>query len=1347
MIASTFFDLVIGVDIHFEMVPTPALVPTPFPHPFVGMVYDPSGLVTGLLVSNAVGLVMGSPPTGPVLVNCVPATNTGTEVKNSMVLPHIVIPPGTMWTPMPKAPKPKIGKHGVPPPDPPVKPAGDAVLMMGSKTVTLMGSNAVRLGDLAMSCSEPLRLPSSMVLAIPKGLPVLVGGPPAIDWQQALGALLRSKWVANHLHGLMSRIRNVRLRNFLHSAVCFLTGHPVDVMTGRVLTSATDFELPGPLPLRFERNYASSWAGRDSVLGYGWSHSLDQAVWLERGKVVYRAEDGREIEFDTFDFPDHVMRKGDRCWDPYNRLTLRCLGASHWEVETAKGLTGVFAPVRGDTRTGQARLVSQRTREGHHLQLGHDQDGNLEWVTDSGGRKVLFEHDPHGRLVSVSLPRPRERGWVTHARYVYSPEGDLVEVHDALGNVTRCAYEAHLLVRETDRTGLSFYFGYDGLGADAYCVRTWGDGGIYDHVLDYDPRNHVTCVTDSLGHVTTYQANAVNAVVKVVDALGGVTRYEYDDFLRKTAEVDPLGNTTRYEYDARGNRTRTTGPEGAVEVVRYDASNQPLSAIDVNGGAWAWRYDDRGLLLEEVNPLGQRRGFAYKDGLLTAVDDGDEASRTEFGYDTQGNLEQVRLATGAQAHVAFDRLGRPVHWRDAGGAEGRLTHDPLGRLLRVETHSGAWEWRYDAEGCLVEEQGPSRHLRMGYEGYHHLAWREEAGARVLLQHDTEGWLTAVVNEAGERYELVRDALGQVTRERGFDGAERHYRHDAVRRLVSVLHPSGRSENLRHDVAGRLIEVTYSDGAFRRFRYRQDGLLMEAQSESGSVALERDVLGRVIRERQGECVVASHYARGGQRFLLETSLGGREVVFRDGLGELQGLHLGQAHVDEPGVRFERDEAGCETARRLPGGVEVWWRRDQEGRPLQRRIVKRARGATREQQSLSYQWEHEDRLVALGDARSGTRHYAHDERGRLVGSRDAGGSVHRGLDVVGNLYRTPERTDRRYGAGGLLREADGTLFEHDLDGNVTLKRLPTGETWRYAWSGAGLLKEVVRPDGLRTRFEYDALARRTRKQTVHDAGGEGESTTSETRFIWDGDVVVHELVDTGAQVTWYWEPGTFTPVAKEVGGRCFHVVSDHLGTPTELYDDQGELAWRMQLDILGVGRADVALESCPWRWPGQYEDPETGLYYNRFRYYDPSTGRYLSQDLLGLKGGLDLYGYVPDPLIWLDPLGLLFGLYQFVEGGKTYIGSSVDTFRRLGEHVRADRLASRSAATEIAVDVFGATGRDGRRLLRLAEQEAMEAAVDSGLTLSNEIRAVGRRRAFYERLRNWYRDGQQGPKPCK
>jgi RHS repeat-associated protein len=250
---------------------------------------------------------------------------------------------------------------------------------------------------------------------------------------------------------------------------------------------------------------------------------------------------------------------------------------------------------------------------------------------------------------------------------------------------------------------------------------------------------------------------------------------------------------------------------------------------------------------------------------------------------------------------------------------------------------------------------------------------------------------------------------------------------------------------------------------------------------------------------------------------------------------------------------------------------------------------------------------------------------DKAERVVKERGFDG---RALDAVGNLYQTRDRTDRVYSPGGRLTEANGTRYVHDEDGRLVEKVTADGKRWAYAWDLAGQLVEVTRPDGQRVSFAYDALGRRVRKTFA------GKTT----RFVWDGNDLVHELAEGAEAVTWVFEPGTFAPLAKMEGGKRYGVVVDHLGTPKMMADEAGALAWKAQLDVYGVARNDVMVTACPWRWPGQYEDEETGLYYNRFRYYDPEGGRYLSQDPIGLAGGLSTYAYTSDPLAISDPLGL-------------------------------------------------------------------------------------------------------------
>ncbi|WP_423838344.1 RHS repeat-associated core domain-containing protein [Tannerella forsythia] len=163
-----------------------------------------------------------------------------------------------------------------------------------------------------------------------------------------------------------------------------------------------------------------------------------------------------------------------------------------------------------------------------------------------------------------------------------------------------------------------------------------------------------------------------------------------------------------------------------------------------------------------------------------------------------------------------------------------------------------------------------------------------------------------------------------------------------------------------------------------------------------------------------------------------------------------------------------------------------------------------------------------------------------------------------------------------------------------------------------------------------FEYDPLGRRISKTYK-------EKTT---RWVWDGNVPLHEWTEEENVTTWLFEEGTFIPAAKIVGDKSYSIITDYLGTPTEMFNSDGEKTWSAELDIYGSVRnfAGRSLSDCPFRYQGQYEDEETGLYYNRFRYYSPDEGRYISQDPIGLAGGMRLYNYVHDSNVWTDILGL-------------------------------------------------------------------------------------------------------------
>lgn len=125
----------------------------------------------------------------------------------------------------------------------------------------------------------------------------------------------------------------------------------------------------------------------------------------------------------------------------------------------------------------------------------------------------------------------------------------------------------------------------------------------------------------------------------------------------------------------------------------------------------------------------------------------------------------------------------------------------------------------------------------------------------------------------------------------------------------------------------------------------------------------------------------------------------------------------------------------------------------------------------------------------------------------------------------------------------------------------------------------------------------------------------------------------------QKLYLYEPNSFKPLCFIENNQAYFYHNDHLGTPQELTDWEGRVVWSARYRAYGnVVRQDVALVENNIRAQGQYYDQELGLHYNRHRYYDPATGQFTNQDPVGLLGGTNLYQFAPNPINWVDPLGL-------------------------------------------------------------------------------------------------------------
>ncbi len=655
-------------------------------------------------------------------------------------------------------------------------------------------------------------------------------------------------------HQIVSRCSSQRLADLLPPEYAVLVGDPVDVATGAVVTSAIDDRWETPA-LAFERRYSSRRSGRDGPLGPGWSHNFDQAIWLEEGRVVLRC-DGREIEFDCFELLDRVARAGDVLHDLTGRLTLTCHGHNAWELSDGP-TTRHFLPMPGvaaaDRDRGLSLLSTIVRPEQPLIELHYDDRARLNSVRVDGRSMFAFRYDTDDHIESLNDRL---------VRYRYSAAGDLIEAADVEGHARKYAYEGHLLVRETNRLGGEFFYGYDGHGSGAKCVRTWGTGGRLHRMLAYEDSS--TLVTDSLGNRTIYDLSPMGLVTGIEDPEGGKHQFTYDDQLRLTRVAYPDGTEEVDLYDEAGRRVKHRGRDGATWRMRYDDGGRLQEGFDPLGGRWVFDHDLDGRLSRVEDPLGHVTRLAYENRRLHEITD-PLGRVTSLQLGAHDEVLVVRAPHRPAMKFEYDEQGRLSRCNTEHGDEVRWFHDAFGRLVSVSRGGSAVHWLRDVEGHVTSVERPDRFENYRRDSFGRLLGISEGDVQIGYRYDTEDQLLSAAVDGQPRVEFRYDERGLVDAfviDRELEGAVvREEKGSRIRRLRT----GDVTLSLRWDEGGRLAEFDDGRGA-RTFAYREDGLLVEYATAEHVCVLQRDALGAVTQQRQGErCIDSAQLDHAGNRY--------------------------------------------------------------------------------------------------------------------------------------------------------------------------------------------------------------------------------------------------------------------------------------------------------------------------------------------------------------------------------------------------------------------------------------------------------------------------------------------------
>lgn len=1038
-------------------------------------------------------------------------------------------------------------------------------------------------------------------------------------------------------------------------------GDPVDAVSGQMITSGTDVELPGLLPLVFRRAYASGYR-EGGLFGPGWSSTLDQRLAVDEHTVRYFGADAQTLVYRR---PAHhsgeIMPEDGARWPlSYDRE------ADTYRIEDpATGVTHHFPPNPADEGTRPIAAVTDRN--GNRIDYLRDASRRPSEIVHSGGYRIRVEtFDPGEGLRVNALRLVTDAGTeTTLVEYGYDARARLTEIVDATRLPYRYEYdEADRIISWIDGENYRYRYFY---GEDGRVVRGEGQGGFLTAEFAYDLDNRITTVTDSLGHATVYHYDEHNHLTRVVDPLGNAELTEYDRYHRLLSRTDPLGNITRYTLSTDGLPVRVDRPDGTVVTAAYNHLRLPTEVTGPDGARWRYTYDERGNLLTVTDPAG-------------AV--------TTYRYDANGRPQAITDALGHTTTIVTNAAGLPVSVTDATNATETYTLDARGRLISVTDPLGAitsteWGaadapvrrvypdgtsqiWQWNGTGDLLASTDRGGFTTRFEIGPFHLvtARTDPDGSRHVFEYDTELRLRTVTNPQGLAWRYTYDTAGKLVGERDFDGRALTYAHDAAGRLIRLTNGAGQTVEITRDPLGRPVEQRTSEGVLSTLGYDRAGWLVHAVNADGEVRFTRDPLGRVLTETVNGRTLTSTYDPLGRRLTRTTPAGHTSAWQYDAVGRPALLTTTGGRIS-----FGHDAAGREMYRWLGAHTALTSSWDSTGQLTSRQVVG-VEGAEENRVSrprFGRTWTYRADGVpdSVNDSFDGLRRFDLDPAGRVVAVRAAGWAERYAYDGSGNLSFADDSrfagspvAGPRTVTGTLLRQAGRTSFDYDAQGRrvrtVRLTRSGQRAIWTYAYDARDRLIEAVNPAGHRWRYRYDPLGRRIAKQRL---GADG-SSVEEVRFTWDGEFLVeqeHAQRDSGlvTATAWEYEPGTWSPVTQDrrtfaanapqqVIDRQFHaIVTDLVGTPTELVTTDGRVDWRRQTGLWGneYRASGPRRAECLLRFPGQYHDYETGLDYNYHRYYDPETARYTGPDPLGLNPAPNHHGYVDNPLTLLDPLGLI------------------------------------------------------------------------------------------------------------
>lgn len=1015
-------------------------------------------------------------------------------------------------------------------------------------------------------------------------------------------------------------------------------GEPINLTTGDVWFSKTDYSVPGLAGgLLIKRTWNSLWNQSNppfeaGMFGRGWTSDFEERLQVFNSThIIYWRGSGN-----TWIFEAPVGCAG--C--AYNVISPPNQHASLQYDSATTQYTLAFANGTKKIFSNSGRLLTAIDRNGNQATVSYDSSDRITTVSAPGGQWISFTY---GDSQNVNLATSAQDAVGTVATFSYG-DSNLTQVVYADDSQINYAYDdADNIISVTDSEGkvlVTHTYDTNGRGLSSSLANS------VDSITIQYPSSSSTVVTDSAGNNTTYLYSTISNKNYLTDVQGpgcnscGARNnlfFELDESGNRLSRTDANGNTTSYTYDSADNlitRTNAAGtwmytynsfgeilsakdPQGNTTTYLYDANGNLESVTEPSpdGGATPgpntqFQYDVKGELIKVTDPLGNSTSISYSPaGLINTIKNA-KRKMTSFSYDGRGNRTSVTDALGQTTSFIYDAMNRLTEIIYPDNSTQQFAYDTRGhRISVIDANNIITNYSYDDADRLFSVT-------------------DAANNETTYSYDNESNLTSIVDGLNRRTSFDYDSLGRVTGITFPSDLFETYSYDNVGNLISKTDRNGQTIDYTYDELNRMTQKSYADYT-AAYSYDSVSRLTQVSDPTGTYQFVYDNLGRMKQTITNYSFLTDKsftlfygYDAATNRTSLTDPENDITTYAYDTLNQITSLTA-------PGrKRFKLacDAIGRRTKLSRPNSVATSYTYDSLSRLLAISHAKRKNildGAT-------YTIDAAGIRTSRTPLPSGTAtDYTYDDLYQLMDATQNSSKVESySYDAVGNRLSSIDVSPYVYNSSNELTSKPDTEYSYDDNGNLLSESTGSGTT-SYVWDPENRLTSVTLPgSGETVSFQYDPFGRRIYKSSP---------LLGTTIFVYDGYSMIEEVSDTGSLMARYTQSlGIDEPLAMLRGNTMSYYQTDGLGSVTSLSDSKGNLVSTYEYDSFGNLLASTGSVSNPFRFTGREFDAETGLYFYRARYYDPSIGRFISED--PVRSAWSAYDYVQNnPVMFVDPTG--------------------------------------------------------------------------------------------------------------